>query len=481
MNDPLENSEQLQEEIVSPQRKDNPPKKKLCIFTKLQIAFVLAIIAMIFLEKISPENDLPLYIAGSLLIVIPFLAIISLVRISLYSDQLKGRIICFLVLAASCFFIYNAFLSEVPRAKKYRFRQHRIMIGPNFIGLGVALSIYANDYDGRLPSDNWCDRLMEEADVSPKNFYSGNTDFVDGESDYCLNKHVAGQDISSFPAKTVLLFVAVFEPAENEKRQPIKNRKSFFEFEMMQEIFTGDEKVYLNRWNRVGGPELLKISRYDEGCYILFVDGTVEYVRYPELSKLRWDLAGTVKIDTSRLEPMQSPRVFAYSKNLQKILALVGLCLTVFVVFKYGTAKRWEFIILTGILSAATGAFFGNMSEKAYISFGQTGLHAGGYYGLLVGLCYAVLMVHWLKKLYPLKTIVGFASSVGMVTGIVCATLVHIVLIIVNEETNFFGIIIGIPYGIFAGAILGAISGLILKKTYKPQLVNESSVEGVNE
>ena len=54
-----------------------------------------------------------------------------------------------------------------------------------------------------------------------------------------------------------------------------------------------------------------------------------------------------------------------------------------------------------------------------------------------------------------------------MMTGIICSTLVHLALIIVNEETNFFGILIGIPYGIFAGAVLGFISGWIVVRFYR--------------
>ena len=53
-----------------------------------------------------------------------------------------------------------------------------------------------------------------------------------------------------------------------------------------------------------------------------------------------------------------------------------------------------------------------------------------------------------------------------MLTGILCSTLVHIVLMIFCVESNPFGMIIGIPFGTFAGFILGAISGVIVKKFY---------------
>ena len=100
--------------------------------------------------------------------------------------------------------------------------------------------------------------------------------------------------------------------------------------------------------------------------------------------------------------------------------------------------------MLLGLLSAGTGLYFGNMSEKAYTYSGHAGSIGGALLGLWVGLCYAALVTNRIEKLKNLK-ILGFAFSVGMATGVICSTLVHIVLIIVNEETNFYGIVIGIP------------------------------------
>ena len=127
------------------------------------------------------------------------------------------------------------------------------------------------------------------------------------------------------------------------------------------------------------------------------------------------------------------------------------------------------FIFGIAILSTGTGMLFGNMSEAAYISIGTTGRNAGGVFGLLVGICFAVLLTNTPDRIKSLKTFKGFSTSVGMITGILCSTLVHLALIIVNEETNFAGILIGIPYGIFAGAVLGFISGFLVKTFYSPK------------
>jgi hypothetical protein len=40
--------------------------------------------------------------------------------------------------------------------------------GPNLDGLGKAIETYASDYNNRMPTpSNWCDLLIEYADVSP--------------------------------------------------------------------------------------------------------------------------------------------------------------------------------------------------------------------------------------------------------------------------------------------------------------------------
>ena len=135
------------------------------------------------------------------------------------------------------------------------------------------------------------------------------------------------------------------------------------------------------------------------------------------------------------------------------------------------------FVLGIAILSAGTGLLFGHMSEEAYLSDSCTGRNAGGILGLLAGICFAVLLANAPDRIKNLSTFKGFSVSVGMVTGIVCSTLVHLALVIVNEETNFAGILIGIPYGVFAGAVLGFISGWIVSKYYR----EKPSVEIENE
>jgi len=50
-----------------------------------------------------------------------------------------------------------------------------------------------------------------------------------------------------------------------------------------------DEKVYKQRWNQVGGPEILTTENHDgQGCNVVFNDSHVEFVKTDKLGELRW-------------------------------------------------------------------------------------------------------------------------------------------------------------------------------------------------
>jgi prepilin-type processing-associated H-X9-DG protein len=482
MNDLPKTNTQDQEQTDISSAKNKRPKKKVCILTKILYCCVIALIlicALAIFASNSFEIDddtvgfMVIAVFMSIIfIALPFLAIASLIRVSLNPDRLKGRVITTLVLAISCFLIFQIFVMMVPAAGR-RGMSHRLVCATNLKGLGTALTVYAYDYDGFLPSDNWCDRLVEETDVSPKSFRCYRADSEEGESDYCLNKFAAGKKLSDLPEDMVLLFECVFEPAENEIRQPIKNRETFSDLEIMKDIFSGDEKVCLDRWNQVGGPELLDIFRHPNGCYVLYVDGHVEYIKLSELPGLQWNSTDDISIDPSLLDKpkfeVEKPPFLPHKTVLLTILGGLCVAVTLYILIKFKTVMYLSFIFGIAILSTGTGMLFGNMSEAAYISIGTTGRNAGGVFGLLVGICFAVLLANTPNRIKSLKTFKGFSTSIGMVTGIICSTLVHLALIIVNEETNFFGILIGIPYGVFAGAVLGFISGFLVKKFYSPK------------
>jgi hypothetical protein len=458
-----------QTELASNNVQPPPFKKKVC---KLVWAQLWCIAALIFLSiplkglLIGEHSEYLIPPLTSLLAII-FIGIAALIRISLKSEQLKGRIGCLLMMAVSGFFIYATAYSEVPRAKKW----HYANCGTNLKGLGTALKVYAYDYNGHLPESNWCDRLVEEADVSPKSLTCPQSDSIIWECDFCLNQHAAGKNMEALPDDMVVLFDAVFVPEKNEKRQAIRKRSNFDKLTpLMRDMFEGDEEVYLTRWNQVGGPEMLDYKRHEGGCYVLLADGSSNWVTHAELPSLRWDIEGKVKLKIPEAEIAAAQKkltVFlSFKKGLMNTLLLLSALATIVVVIRFGAVRYLVFIAGLGVLSAATGWVFGGWSEAAYVEDGTQGPIAGAVFGLLVGLCFAAVMTGMLEQMSRIKAIVLLYTAWGTVTGVVCSMLVHLTLMIFHTESNAWGIVIGIPYGLFAGAVLGFMSGVAVKTIY---------------
>jgi len=457
------------------------PRKQFCFLTKLLCGIILGFVSVFILMFVFHEifRDGFGEAIGIILLTVlfssPFIGVGSLIRINLHPDQFRGRLISSLMLAFSCFLVFQVTYMMVPAAKGYGVTR-RVVCGTNLKGLGTALTVYANDYDDILPSDNWCDRLVEEADISPKSLQCPLSDSVLGESDYCLNKYAAGKKLSELPADVVLLFESVFVPGQDQAREPIQNRNGFSNLPIISDIFKGDEEVYLDKWNRVGGPELLTYDRHD-GCNVLFADGHTAFFKMPELSELRWNIENDVFFDASQ---SVSPDLKVGKKPLVTLMTalmslLVGVCIlaTLYIVVRFKTLKYLPLILTIAVFSTGTGAFFGHLSEAAYLSKGLTGRNAGAIFGLLTGIGFAALLANAPDRIRNLRTFKGFSASVGMAAGILCSTLVHLALIIVNEETNFAGILIGIPYGVFAGAVLGFVSGFLIEILYARKAPNQ--------
>ncbi len=94
------------------------------------------------------------------------------------------------------------------------------------------------------------------------------------------------------------------------------------------------------------------------------------------------------------------------------------------------------------------------------------GIIAGGILGFVVGVCYVSILSKIPLSLKQQEGFKGYAVSLGMATGVICSTIVHLFLMIMHEEIMPFGMIAGLPFGVLAGSILGAISASIIKKYY---------------
>ena len=344
-------------------------KKKICILTQIAMAFMLAIIVIFtvgILPSVFDAVEVALFaVMFALLMALPFLTIASLIRISLHGDRLGGRLVALLLLALSGFVIYTIAYYKVPRAKSWPGPQFHCTL--NLKGLDTAFMAYAQDYEGMLPGDNWCDRFIEEVDVSPKSFLCRSSDSVEGESDYCLNRHAAGKRLADLPPDMVLLFEAAFEPAEGQRRRPIRLRPGFTELVVMREMFPGDERVYPDRWNQVGGSERLAFDRHDDGCNILFANGEPRRVERAELSGLRWNIENTVFFEAPPGDAV-SPKPYAMPLSDVLLLALGGVSLAVAACLLVAckAVRYGAFAIFLGVLAGAILGLISGVVVKKY-------------------------------------------------------------------------------------------------------------------
>ena len=174
----------------------------------------------------------------------------------------------------------------MPALSKSKTIAQRVVCGTNLKGLSTAMMVYCNDYDDILPTENWCDLLIEEADVSPKSFVCPQSDAIEGESSYALNKNVAGKDIGKLSSQVVLLF-------ETDKGIEGTRSTSVFTRRHHQtlDIYDEDTMVYKDRFNQLGGPEDVALHHNDngqQGCNIVFADGHTEYVTKDRVPELQW-------------------------------------------------------------------------------------------------------------------------------------------------------------------------------------------------
>ena len=175
----------------------------------------------------------------------------------------------------------------------------RLVCATNVKGLGTVFKVYAHDHDDQLPtSQNWCDLFIVHADVDPKSFVCPESDARVGESAYALNKNVIGMKLSEIPGDVVLMFETDLGRTEQGRTGLVKSRQYFKPFVERQhseegrkrEIKKGDQKVYIHRWNQVGGPEILTTENHKgEGCNIGFADGHCSFVKTEDHDTLRWE------------------------------------------------------------------------------------------------------------------------------------------------------------------------------------------------
>ena len=160
-----------------------------------------------------------------------------------------------LLVALSCFFFILASFplwNPIPDTPD---PYYRIECRMNLKDLGIAMLIYADDYDGVLPTPSkWCDLLIEHVDV-PKNYFTCPV-AKSGPCNYAMNRYF-------------------------ENIGKIYTVKARHDMVLLFETDPG--------WNQVGSSEILTTANHkDKGCNVLFLDCHIEFVKKQDLQKLKW-------------------------------------------------------------------------------------------------------------------------------------------------------------------------------------------------
>ncbi len=173
---------------------------------------------------------------------------------------------------------------------------------------------------------------------------------------------------------------------------------------------------------------------------------------------------------------------------------IIGL---VFTRIAYGFRKQFVshgfLITAISLISLVTGAWFGGSAEYFYhmnFFYNTTepclGWRFGAISGLLTGICYALVLSSYHDR-NPRCSTVGFATVIGVITGMICSTLVHLSMAIVHGL--LFLLIngsIGLVFGIYAGTAVGWICSAFIRPVKpepviadptQPELIQEEDID----
>lgn len=133
-------------------------------------------------------------------------------------------------------------------------RGHIAACKTNLRYLIFTFDMYAQEYGNVYPTaEEWCDLLIDTSGPETKRFLHC-PGGKNGRCDYAMNPHADPNSAGD----VVLLF---------ESRPG---------------------------WNQAGGPELLTMGNHEiKGCNVLFVDGTVKFIKAEDVNVLKWEDEGT--------------------------------------------------------------------------------------------------------------------------------------------------------------------------------------------
>lgn len=224
--------------------------------------------------------------------------IAALVNISSRKGVLKGTGLAVTGIAVPAVMLFMLPVAAVlmsvlmPALSRTQHIAKRVVCSTNLKTLAAAMIVYMNDNDDTLPLENWCDLLIEKADVSPKVFVCPASNDVIGESSYALNKYIAGRKGQDLPADMVMFFETRKGLESSARNTSVKIRRHYGFINQYDNFYAEKHLVHKERFNQLGGPEDLLLSHDGPrtGCNIAFVDGHVEFVVQDRIPKLKWTL-----------------------------------------------------------------------------------------------------------------------------------------------------------------------------------------------
>ena len=220
--------------------------------------------------------------------------VIALIKIGDSKGRLKGTgmAVTGLIIPA-VFIVVGPILMAIlmPALSQTKRIAQRVVCGTNLKGLSTAMIVYINDYEDQLPTEHWCDLLIEEADVSPQSFLCPDSDVIEGESAYAMNENIAGMNSRQMSANVVLIFETDKGKEPGPRDTPLSSRRCFEYLDEHGMYYDPGTLVYKDRFNQLGGPDDL-VLRHDSngrsGCNITFVDGHTEFVTEDRITDLKW-------------------------------------------------------------------------------------------------------------------------------------------------------------------------------------------------
>jgi len=319
-------------------RSEKPKPKIYWLAKATSICFWTSILVFTFCAaNIFTETDLPdgfiviLIISAYIAIVVSLiLGIITLVNIYRSNNTLTGK--SYVILPIVLSLLISFMLVNI--AVLFRIHQP-IACGSNLSSLGKSMMLYAAHHKGQYPDpNNWCDLLIAHADADPKQFICSASGAEYGESSFALNINAVGRKLSDLPDDMVLIFEAKFDSNKSARDFPLTSRPfADFSQHKMENLHKND-KVYKDRWNIAGGPELVTSHNHNyKGCNIHFVNGAVSFEPADGFHNLRWyiDQDGPLPKDVFKFDKKKM-----WLTNFDPVFIIIGIIVVVTAIIGIG-------------------------------------------------------------------------------------------------------------------------------------------------